>query len=117
MVEVPANTDSPLTERSLPGEVVPIPMRMPSASVLLATNRDGLLGLPTNRVVVAMRADEVVVPVIWALPPCTEKREPGEVVPSPTREVLATKSEGRFEVPTSRVVVATNADTVVVPVI
>ena len=44
---------------------------------------------PTKRVEVATNALDVVVPVIWTLPDCIERREPGVVVPIPKRLFVA----------------------------
>lgn len=65
------------TERMDPGEVVPMPMK-PDCITLKR-----FPVAPTNKVEVAIKAFEVVVPVIWALPAWMERSEPGEVVPIP----------------------------------
>ena len=79
MVEVPELTKfaAPWMERREPGVVVPMPTR-PDCMTLKSWP-----WAPMNRVEVAMSADEVVVPVICALPACTERREPGEEEPMP----------------------------------
>ena len=82
-VEVPAvKLAAPCTERILPGLVVP----MPTFPFCITLKR--LPCAPTNRVEVATSACAVVVPVIWALPACTERREPGVVVPRPSLPVV-----------------------------
>ena len=73
----------PWMERRLPGLVVPIPT-FPFCITLKSWPC-----APTKRVEVAMSADEVVVPVIWALPDWMERREPGDVVPRPKDPLLS----------------------------
>ena len=75
-------------ERIDPGEVVPIPT-FPDCITLKSCPC-----APTNNVDVATNACEVVVPVTWALPACTERREPGVAVPTP-RRVLSVSKERR----------------------
>ena len=62
----------------MPGVVVPMPV-VPDWNTL---KRSPVA--PTNKVEVATRAWDVVVPVTWALPDCTESTEPGDEVAMPT---------------------------------
>ena len=97
IVDVPLICALPCTLNVDPGLDVPMPMRMPSLNVELATYKEGKLGLPTSSVVVATNAEEVVVPVIWTLPDCIERREPGVVVPMPRRRFVASTVKKSIE--------------------
>ena len=76
-----------------PGEVVPMPMK-PDCITLKR-----FPVAPTNKVEVAIKAFEVVVPVIWALPAWMERSDPGVAVPIPSRELRVSKERsGMLEV-------------------
>ena len=71
---------TPCIEKRVPGLVVPTPTFPPCITLKSCPCA------PMKRVDVATSEDEVVVPVICALP-CTERKEPGDDVPIPRVEV------------------------------
>ena len=72
-------------ERNVPGLVVPIP------TFPLCITLKSCPWAPTKSVLVATSADEVVVPVTCVLPACTERREPGVAVPTPSLALSVSK--------------------------
>ena len=89
IVDVELATKFPTSwrERILPGVVVPMPT-LPDCVTLKSCPC-----APTKRVEVATSAWLVDVPVTWKLPPCTERREPGEAVAIPMRSLRVSREK------------------------